>query len=79
MNPKVIEEKRYSTLNAEEATRRLREAGMRIRPDTLRLGLIADKFPFGTAYRTETSVVCWVYPQKLEAWIKEYLTGGAET
>lgn len=61
------------TLNTHEATERLRRAGMRITAETLRIGILNHAFPFGTAFETEKSLVAWVYPKKLEAWIKEYL------
>ena len=61
------------TITALEATERLRAAGMKITQDTLRAGLLSGVFPFGIAVKTERSVVCWVFPHKLEEWIKEYL------
>lgn len=62
-----------ATITAVEATERLRAAGMRITQDTLRAGLLSGVFPFGIAVKTEKSIVCWVFPRKLEAWIAEYL------
>lgn len=61
------------TITVAEAVERLRGAGMRIGPDVLRIGLISKAFPFGLAIKTDTSVVCWVFPNKLEDWISEYL------
>lgn len=63
------------TITVQEAAERLRESGMRIGTDVLRTGLLTKAFPFGLAIKTETSVVCWVFPAKLEAWIKEFLIG----
>ena len=64
---------RTATLTAAEAVERLRAAGMKINPTTLRAALLAGAFPFGTAVVANKEVVCWVFPRKLEAWIKENL------
>lgn len=64
---------RTATLSATEAVERLRAAGMKISAPTLRAALLAGAFPFGTAVRANEETVCWVYPRKLEAWIKENL------
>lgn len=66
-----------ATITAVEASERLRAAGMRITQETLRAGLLSGAFPFGIAIKTEKSMVCWVFPHKLDAWIKEYLEGVA--
>ena len=50
---------------------------MRITQETLRAGILSGVFPFGIAIKTEKSMVCWVFPHKLDAWIKEYLEGVA--
>lgn len=64
---------RTATLTAAEAVERLRAAGMKINPATLRAALLAGAFPFGTAVVANKEVVCWVFPRKLEEWIKENL------
>lgn len=58
-------------LTTEQAVVRLREVGMRISRETLRMGLQQRVFPFGDCVVTERSVVCYVYRVKLEAWIAE--------
>lgn len=64
---------RTATLTAAEAAERLRAAGMKIGAPTLREALLAGAFPFGTAVKATGEMVCWVYPRKLEAWIKKNL------
>lgn len=66
-----------ATITAVEASERLRAAGMRITQETLRAGILSGVFPFGIAIKTEKSMVCWGFPHKLDAWIKEYLEGVA--
>lgn len=61
------------TITPHEAATRLRRSGMSISDETLRQALLDRAFPFGTAVKTEKSVVCWVFPRKLEAWIAENL------
>ena len=66
-----------ATITAVEASERLRAAGMRITQETRRAGILSGVFQFGIAIKTEKSMVCWVFPHKLDAWIKEYLEGVA--
>lgn len=61
------------TISVAQATERLRAAGMRISPETLREGLLQKAFPFGIAVKTEQSVACWVFPNDLEEWILDHL------
>ena len=61
------------TISVAQATERLRAAGMRMSPETLREGLLQKAFPFGIAVKTETSVACWVFPNDLEEWIQTHL------
>lgn len=61
------------TITAAQATERLRAAGMRMSPETLREGLLQKAFPFGIAVKTETSVACWVFPKILDEWIQTHL------
>ena len=62
-----------STITPQEAVDRLREAGMKIGPQTLREGILQRVFPFGDAVEMEDPVF-WIYPRKLEAWIEENLS-----
>lgn len=64
---------RTATISAQEAVERLRAAGMKISAPTLREALLRGVFPFGTAVMVNKELVCWVFPRKLEAWIKENL------
>lgn len=60
------------TLNAAEATERLRAAGLKISPETIRNGIEQHRFPFGDLIRSNNgSPVCFIYEKHLEKWIKE--------
>jgi len=59
------------TMTPEEATERLRAAGMKISPVMLREGLIQKVFPFGDAIKSEKSFRFFVYTKKLEEWMEE--------
>lgn len=63
---------RTATISAQEAVDRLRAAGMKISPDTLREGLLQRVFPFGSAVRMKETI-CWIYPRDLEDWIEDHL------
>ena len=59
-------------LTAAEATERLRAAGLRISPETLRSGIQQGVFPFGSCVTDEGKVKwCYIYGNQMEAWIKE--------
>lgn len=62
-----------ATISPQEAVEVLRASGMAIGVETLRLGLLQGVFPFGTAVKTEKSVVCWVFPRDLHDWIRKHL------
>lgn len=63
-------------LTAEKAVARLRQAGMKISRETLRMGLEQRVFPFGDCVRTDASPVCWIYRVLLENWIAERFPKG---
>lgn len=59
-------------LTAQEATERLRAAGLRISPDTLRAGIQQGVFPFGNCITDGDKVKwCYIYDKQMEAWIRE--------
>lgn len=59
-------------LTAQEATERLRDAGLRISPETVREGIQQGVFPFGDCVMTDGRPKwCYVYATKLEAWIAD--------
>mgnify|MGYP001859996164 CR=1 FL=1 len=59
-------------LTAQEATERLRAAGLRISPETLRDGILQGVFPFGNCVTNGDKVKwCYIYSNLMEAWIKE--------
>lgn len=60
-----------STLTVEEACAELRSAGLKISPETIRMGLKQKRFPFGDCIVSEKSVRCYVYKKLLEDWIAE--------
>lgn len=62
-----------ATMTVEQATERLRAAGMKITADTVRRGMEQGRFPFGDYIKTDKSCVCFVYPRLLERWISERL------
>lgn len=70
---------RTATLTAAEAVERLRAVGMKISAPTLREALLCGAFPFGVAVVVNKEVVCWVFPRKLDAWIKENLAPEEES
>lgn len=70
---------RTATISAQEAVERLRAAGMKIGAPTLREALLCGAFPFGVAVVVNKEVVCWVFPRKLDAWIKENLAPEEES
>lgn len=59
-------------LTAAEATERLRAAGLRISPETLRAGIQQGVFPFGDCVMEGGKVKwCCAYSNLMESWIKE--------
>ena len=59
-------------LTAAEATERLRAAGLRISPETLRNGILQGVFPFGDCVTDSGKVkLCYIYTNLMENWIKE--------
>ncbi len=59
------------TITPDEATEKLRAAGMKICPATLRAGLQQQRFPFGDAVETQKSWAFWVYPALLKTWMEQ--------
>lgn len=59
------------TLTPQAAAERLRAAGMRITPDTIRYGLQQGTFPFGDHIQRDGGPVYFVYEELLEKWITE--------
>ena len=59
------------TLSVAEATEKLRALGVKISPDTLRLGLQQGVYPFGVHIKSERAPVYQVYAKLLDAWIAE--------
>lgn len=59
-------------LTAAEATERLRAAGLRMSPETLRDGIQQGVFPFGDCVTNgDKPKWCYIYANKLEEWIKD--------
>ena len=57
-------------LTAAEATERLRAAGLRISPETLRSGILQGVFPFGSCVTDGEKIKwCYIYEKQLDAWI----------
>ena len=65
-----------ATISPQEAVEILRENGMQIGVEVLRLGLQQGVFPFGKAVKTEEAPVYWVFPKDLNAWIERHLKDG---
>lgn len=59
------------TMTPEEATKRMRAAGMKISPTVVRDGLKQKVFPFGDAIESDRSFRFFVYTKLLEKWIAE--------
>lgn len=55
-------------MTAAEAAEWLRSRGMRITPDTLRVGIEQGAFPFGSLVRLDKTPRCFVYTRLLEDW-----------
>ena len=65
-----------TTITPQEAVEILRENGMQIGVEVLRLGLQQGVFPFGKAVQTGKAPVYWVFPKDLNAWIERHLKDG---
>jgi hypothetical protein len=58
------------TMTVQEATETMRDSGMKISPETLRLGLRQGVFPFGYFVETpDGKPVYCVYTKKLREWL----------
>lgn len=60
-------------LTAEETANRLRAAGLRISPETVRDGIQQGVFPFGDCVMNGDNRPrwCYIYANQLEKWIAE--------
>lgn len=56
------------TMSPVEATDWLRARGMRISPETLRLGILEGQFPFGSCITGGKAPRVYVYTVMLEEW-----------
>ena len=65
-----------ATISPQEAVEILRENGMQIGAEVLRLGLQQGVFPFSKAVKTEKAPVYWVFQKGLKAWIERHLKDG---
>lgn len=59
------------TMSPTEATEWLRARGMRISPETLKLGILEGQFPFGSCIMGGKSPRVYVYTVKLKEWAEE--------
>ncbi len=61
------------TMTPDEATERLRAAGMKISPTVVRNGIKQGVFPFGDAIESEKpgTFRFFVYPKLLDEWMAE--------
>lgn len=59
------------TMNVEEATKKLRELGVKISATTLRDGIAQGQFPFGSYIKTDKSCVCFVWTRLFDEWVSE--------
>lgn len=67
-----MEPKKIETMNTEAAVEYLRNCGMSITPDTVRLGIQQGQFPFGTCVVSRNgSPVCTIYAKLLKQWVDE--------
>lgn len=65
-----------ATISPQEAVEILRENGMQIGAEVLRLGLQQGVFPYGKAVKTEKAHAYLVFPKGLNAWIERHLKDG---
>ena len=69
---KEMMQKRIKALTTAEASERLRAAGLRMSPETLRDGIQQGVFPFGDVIRSKNdNPRCYVYERKLMEWAEE--------
>jgi len=68
------------TITTEEATERMRAAGMKISPTVVRNGIKQGVFPLGDAIESETpgTFRFFVYPKLLTEWLEEKGLGQAQ-
>lgn len=59
------------TMTLNEASKYLRDRGMKMWPGTLADGLEQGVYPFGVCIRTDHSRVFQIFKKKLDAWISE--------
>lgn len=59
------------TMTTEEAAQELRARGMKISPETIRLGLLDRRFPFGDCIPGGKQPRIFVYRKLLNQWIAE--------
>ena len=66
------EENTMDVITAQEATEILRGEGMKINPETVRLGILQGQFPWGNIIMDGERVrSCWIYKEPLMRWIEE--------
>lgn len=59
-------------MSADKATEILRNEGVRISPETVRLGIQQGVFPFGDCVMKDGRISwCYIYANKLEKWIRD--------
>lgn len=59
------------TLTIETTTEAMRAAGIKMTPDTLRLGIQQGVFPFGDYIKREKGPVYHVYKKLFDRWMNE--------
>lgn len=56
-------------MNIAQATERLRQAGIRIAPETVRLGILQGALPIGICIEGEKQPRCIVFERLLNEWL----------
>lgn len=65
-------DKKIETITVAEAAKRLRELGMSITPETIRLWLLNKVYTFGECVLSKNgNPVCHVYTKLFDQWINE--------
>lgn len=59
------------TMTLNQASKYLRDMGLKMWPGTLADGLEQGVYPFGVCIRTDRSRVFQIFKKKLDAWISE--------
>lgn len=62
------EQEYIPTMNTAEATEWLRARGLRLSPETVRLGILQGAFPFGDCITSDKAPRCIIYTRLLEEW-----------